>query len=85
MTPRPRDQADFSLVRVAGMATTIPMLMVSGPLVGWFLGQWLGGLVSRPELGGLIGLAVGLATGVREAIRMTRRIIAELESKERRK
>jgi hypothetical protein len=70
---------DYRQARVALMATTIPALMGVGPLVGWFLGQWIGGMFSHADMGGLIGLVLGLVAGGRESYLMTRRIIRDIK------
>jgi hypothetical protein len=67
------------LIRVASLATLIPFMMAVGPLMGWFIGQWIGRRLSYESTGALIGLAFGLAAGAREAYGMTRRIIDEMK------
>lgn len=60
------------MVRALGMLTTIPMLLVAGPLVSFFLGNWLD---RKFGTGWIMPVAVlvGLAAGIRETIRVIRR------------
>jgi len=59
----------------AAQAMAIPGFLVAGPLLGYFLGKWLGGvLLDAPKLGSFIGLILGFVSGVRETLRMVRRL-----------
>lgn len=61
-------------LRSAGLALTIPSLLVAGPIVGLLLGRWIGGMVGYPNGGLLIGLGLGFVAGVREIIKILRRM-----------
>ena len=65
------------LMRTMSLAMGIPMLLLAGPVVGFFLGRWLAGFVGQAKAGSLIGLIVGFVVGIRETIRLIRRIVAE--------
>ena len=58
----------------AGMAMTIPMMMLAGPLVGygigWLLRRWLG-WGAWIEMGMLV---LGFVAGVRESVAIIRRM-----------
>jgi F0F1-type ATP synthase assembly protein I len=66
-------------LRLAGMALVIPTLLAASPLVGFYLGRWIGALLGGPQIGGLIGLALGFVAGVRETIRLIRRVQAGMK------
>ncbi|CAN5218297.1 hypothetical protein BH09SUM1_BH09SUM1_08710 [soil metagenome] len=55
--------------RTEGIALAIPMVLVSFPVVGAFLGKWLGAYFGRPWFL-LVGLGIGMAMGIRECIRL---------------
>jgi F0F1-type ATP synthase assembly protein I len=61
-------------VRSASMAFLIPSLLAAGPMVGYFLGRWIGGLFDKSEAGGVVGVLVGLVSGIREVVRLVRRM-----------
>ena len=56
------------------LAVLIPMLMLAGPLVGFFLGQWLDSKLGWAPWGQLAGLVVGLLAGFRESYLIVRRL-----------
>ena len=79
IVPEPSsDQGPSNQWRQAGLALSIPTLMVSGPLVGYFLGY---GLVAWLDIGDpwgkvikVVGLILGVVAGARETIRLIRKI-----------
>ena len=71
--PEPKRDEEERL-RSAGLALMIPSLMVAGPLLGFLLGRWFGGMAGPADGGSLIGLALGLAAGIREVIKILRRM-----------
>ena len=73
-----RDERDlYRAIRQAGMFMSIPMLLVAGPLVGYFLGRLLDEKVQTAPWGLVGGLMIGLAASVRETIRLIRRAIQD--------
>ncbi|MBN1868378.1 AtpZ/AtpI family protein [Candidatus Sumerlaeota bacterium] len=66
-------------LRLAGVALAIPTILAVSPLVGFYLGRWIGGLFDKPQAVGIVGLVLGFAAGVRETIRLIRRIQSELK------
>ncbi len=61
--------------RSASLAMMIPTIMLVGPLVGYFLGRWIGDKgFGEPRLGGGIGLLLGFMAGVREIVKIIQRI-----------
>ncbi|NQU43924.1 AtpZ/AtpI family protein [bacterium] len=65
--------------RMVSLAVTIPAVMMVSPLVGFFLGRWVGGLLDYPRAGALAGLLLGLIAGARETVRMIRQLIAMMK------
>lgn len=66
------------MLRHASLAALIPAILVLSPLVGWFLGKWVGGWIHFPRQGALVGVLLGFIAGVRETITLIRRINAEM-------
>ena len=78
MAQTPPDRRVQSQWRQASLAMALPMLMVSGPIVGFLLGlgleKWLD---LQPPWGGIarvVGVFLGIAAGLRETIRIIKRI-----------
>jgi F0F1-type ATP synthase assembly protein I len=67
-----RDTELFRGMRTAGLAMTIPFLLVAGPLVGLWLGTWLDGRFGTVPWGQLGLVVLGFVAGVRETIRIIR-------------
>lgn len=72
---------DTHMWHILGLATTIPMVLLAGPLVGYGLGWW----VDRrwPALapwGSGVGVILGLIAGGRQAWQLIRRIQASNHS-----
>ena len=62
-------------MRSAAQAMMIPSIMVAAPVVGFFLGRWVGErFFDNPRAGGAVGLALGILAGVREVVKIIRRI-----------
>ena len=62
------------IYQVAMLALMIPMLMMAGPVVGFFAGQWLDNKFGLQPWGQLIGLALGLAAGFHESYLIIKRL-----------
>ena len=70
-----RVQSTGKQLHDAAQAMAIPGFLVAGPLLGYFLGKWLGGvLFGAPGPGSYAGLVLGFVAGIRETIRMVRRL-----------
>lgn len=69
----------FQSLRQVGLLTSIPMLLLISPLIGYGFGtladRWLH---SRPW-GSTIGLILGMVAGVREVVRIVRRVGKDAE------
>lgn len=81
MDPKPKQKKEDSGWRQAGLALTVPWLMLSGPITGFLLALgiiWFFKL-SEPWDGRIkiIMVLVGTIAGVRESIRLLKRINTE--------
>ena len=71
-----RDSAQYaSDWQVITLGMTIPLLLGAGPIVGIYLGQWIGGLFHYAEPGSFIGLLIGFAAGIRETVHVVKRLM----------
>lgn len=59
---------EYKQVRVIGLATMIPMYLIAGPIVGYFIGKWIDHKLAVHLWGTAIMLILGFAAGVRQAI-----------------
>jgi len=69
----------YRQVRIVGLALVLPFIMAAGPVVGYFIGAWIGRLVGDPFWPRMIGLAVGVAAGVHQTFQIIRRILSEMK------
>ena len=62
--------------RAAALAegTSAGMLFLAGPLAGWFLGRWIGGLAGWGEAPRWIGGALGLGAAFTNFFRLAGRL-----------
>lgn len=70
----------YKQARQLGLLTTIPMILAAAPLVGYFLGRWLGGKLGLEQLLSLLGLGVGIVAGVRETVVILRKASRDPDS-----
>ena len=66
--------------RQIAMATTIPLIMLAGPAVGYFLGRFLDNLLGTSNVLMVIFLLLGVAAGGVEAYRIIKEIIRESDN-----
>ena len=62
----------LSQVKQIGLVTTIPILLVAGPALGYFLGNWIDRKAGFFPWGSIAGIAVGFIAAVREMVRIAR-------------
>jgi F0F1-type ATP synthase assembly protein I len=55
---------------LVSMGMVFPIAIV----LGWFLGQWVGGVFGRQAAGRLVGLALGVLAGFWELFKVTKRL-----------
>ena len=70
-------RADAKWIRTLALATTIPMVLVVGPLLGYALGAWADRQWSAlAPWGSGVGVAIGVTAGARQAWLLIRHIQA---------
>ena len=68
---------DARWVRTLTLATSIPMVLLAGPLVGYLLGTWIERRwLQLAPWGSGIGLVVGVIAGARQAWMLIRQLQA---------
>ena len=80
-----RDQNSSEKERTRGyrqiaQATTIPLIMLAGPAVGYFLGRYLDSLLGTSNLLMVVFLLLGVVSGGVEAYRIIKEIIRESDN-----
>jgi F0F1-type ATP synthase assembly protein I len=63
--------------RQVALATTIPLIMVAAPGVGYFIGKYLDKLLGTQSIMSVIFLLLGLAAGGLETYKLIKEIIKE--------
>jgi F0F1-type ATP synthase assembly protein I len=63
--------------RQIALATTIPLIMVAAPAVGYFIGTYLDNLFGTSGIMMTVFLFLGLAAGGLETVRLIREITKE--------
>lgn len=65
----------FQLVRQVGIMTTIPMILVSGPIVGYLVGLWIDQKFGVDPYGKIVLMVLGFMASARETYRMIQDVI----------
>ena len=73
---RDNDKNRYESVRQVGLLTTIPLLLLASPVVGFFLGKLLDRWLHTRFLT-VVFLGLGLVAGVREVVQILRRASAD--------
>jgi len=63
--------------RQVALATTIPLIMLAAPAVGYFIGKYLDSLAGTKNILTVIFLLLGVAAGGVETYRLIKEIIRE--------
>jgi len=71
------DAPDGKGYRQLALATTIPIMMLAAPAVGYFIGKYLDRLAGTSETMTVIFLLLGLAAGGLESYKLIKRISKE--------
>jgi F0F1-type ATP synthase assembly protein I len=66
--------------RQIALATTIPLIMLAGPAVGYFLGSFLDGLLGTGNVLMVVFMLLGVAAGGVESYRIIKEIIRESDN-----
>ncbi|TMQ56281.1 MAG: hypothetical protein E6K72_05525 [Candidatus Eisenbacteria bacterium] len=84
MPEPPEKDGEPSALKTSGLLLAIPTLLIVAPIVGYFVGSFVGRWLKGEELGGIAGLALGFAAAGRETYKIYRRYQAEEEKRTRR-
>jgi len=57
-----------------GDLISLGMVFPIAIVLGWYIGQWIGGLLGHPKPGRLIGLAFGILSGFWELFKVAKRL-----------
>ena len=63
--------------RQLALATTIPLIMLAAPAVGWFIGKYLDKLLGTKSIMSVICLLLGVVAGGLETYNLIKEIIKE--------
>ncbi|MCX5701115.1 MAG: AtpZ/AtpI family protein [Candidatus Omnitrophica bacterium] len=66
----------YKRIKIAGLISYIPIMMVTAPLGGYFLGDYLQKEFRLPYYVMLVCVGMGLVVGIREAVRIIRKVLA---------
>ena len=75
--PKKPDDSRLKGYRQVALATTIPLVMLVAPAVGYFLGSYLDSLLGTSKLMTVLLLLLGVVAGGVESYRIIREIIKE--------
>ncbi len=64
-------------LRQIGAVTTIPMILVAGPFLGFWIGQWLDGRLGTDPWAKVVVSLLGSAASLKQVIEIIRRLIKE--------
>ncbi len=70
----PDKQEIFRFIKIAGMLSFIPFVLISGPLVGYLAGDFLAQKFSLPYLR-LICIGLGAIAGIFETFKIVRLVL----------
>lgn len=76
------DRNRYESLRQVGLLTTIPLLLLVSPVVGFFLGKLLDRWFHTRFLA-VVFLGLGLVAGVREVVQIIRRASSDSDSEPR--
>jgi len=65
-----KNEEFYKWVRIAGMVSFIPAILVAGPLSGYFIGGYLEKKFHLPYFVFLICIGVGFAVSIKEVVRI---------------
>ena len=72
--PSKKNGADARERSLWGDLISLGLVFPIAIVLGWYLGQWIGGMFGYPGPGRLIGLAWGILTGFWELFKVTKRL-----------
>jgi F0F1-type ATP synthase assembly protein I len=73
MSQGDKRKADFyKWIKIGGLLSFLPFVLVAGPMAGFFLGSYLERRFGLPAYTSIMLVAVGFAASVRETVRIVR-------------
>jgi len=66
----------YKRIKISGLILYIPIMLLAGPMSGFFLGDYLQKKFHLPYFILIILVCLGLAVGIREVIRIIRLVLA---------
>lgn len=73
------DKEKFQTYRQLAIATTIPVILVVAPLIGYYLGRWVDGKLGSGQLFMIIGLGLGFAAAGKEIYNLIKKSTKNLK------
>jgi len=67
----------FRQIRQVGILTTIPFILLLGPLIGFFIGQWVDQKFGISPVAMIFFIVLGFAGSARETARMIRDVMRD--------
>lgn len=67
------------ILRQVGLVTTIPMIFVAGPLVGYWIGQWIDGRFGIDPWGKVVVSLLGFVASLKQVVTIIQRSSKETE------
>ena len=74
LRPGKKDGVDARERSLWGDLISLGLVFPIAIVLGWYLGQWIGGMFGYPGPGRLIGLAWGILTGFWELFKVAKRL-----------
>lgn len=60
-----------------GVLTTVPFILVAGPLIGFWMGDWIDQRYATDPYGKAVLIFLGFAGSIREIVRIVQRILRD--------
>lgn len=71
-----KDGPEFFLrARQIGILTSVPFVLLLGPLIGYFLGHWIDQKMGWEPVGTVLMVTLGFFASARETVRLVKQVI----------
>ena len=67
----------YSQLKQIGVLTTVPIILVAGPIVGYFIGDWVDRQFRFYPWGTILFLVLGFVASGREIFRLLKQLLKE--------
>lgn len=75
-----KNEEFYKRIKIAGMVSFIPAILVAGPLSGYFIGDYLKEKFGMASFVPLVCIAIGFAVSIKEVIRIIR-LVTKIDKK----